>query len=86
MSFPMETCSRTNEIHRLIFLRYPHCPKTLTPGTHIERDLGGDSLSYLELVMDIKNAFDISLPDKEAGSVQTVGELVELVQKHVPGK
>ena len=82
----METNSLTEEIHRLILHRFPYSPRPLMPGMHIEQDLGGDSLSYLELLMDIKTALDISLSDEDAGAVQTVGELVSLVSEHVPKK
>jgi acyl carrier protein len=43
----------------------------------------GDSLTRVEAVMEIEDAFEIALPDDEADHVRTLGELVDVVDAKV---
>ena len=45
-------------------------------------DLGADSLDTVELVMEFEDAFDITIPDKEAEKIQTVGDAIKYVEEH----
>ena len=51
----------------------------ITPGTHFYRDLD-DSLELVELVVECEEHFDVTLPDEEARGVETVGQLVTLIE------
>ena len=42
-------------------------------------DLGLDSLLIMEIVGDIQDELDISLPDEKLSQVQTIGELESLI-------
>ena len=44
-------------------------------------DLGADSLDTVELVMELKEEFDISIADDAAEKIQTVGEAIEHIEK-----
>ena len=45
-------------------------------------DLGADSLDTVELIMEFEKAFDIQIPDEEAGeNIQTVGDAIEFIEK-----
>jgi acyl carrier protein len=44
-------------------------------------DLHVDSLDRVEIVMDTEEAFNVEISDAEAEEVQTVAQLVELVEK-----
>ena len=48
-------------------------------------DLGADSLDTVELVMEIEEAFDLSIPDETAEKIQTVGDACKYIQEHVKG-
>lgn len=43
-------------------------------------DLGADSLDTVELVMELEEEFDISIPDDAAEKIQTVGEAVKHIE------
>ena len=42
-------------------------------------ELDVDSLSFVELVMDLEDAFDVELPEDELAGVRTFGALVDLI-------
>ena len=44
-------------------------------------DLGADSLDSVEIVMRLEEAFDIEIPDDAVENVETVGDVVEAIQK-----
>ena len=48
--------------------------------TSFVNDLGADSLDTVELVMELEEEFDISIPDEAAEKIQRVGEAVEFIE------
>lgn len=67
-------------VHRTIRARYPGCPWPLTATMRFEVEMGGDSLSFVEVVVELEKQFGVTLPDDLAGGVRTVGELTEVVR------
>lgn len=49
--------------------------------TSFVNDLGADSLDTVELVMELEDEFDMSIPDEEAEKLQTVGAAIDYIQK-----
>ena len=43
-------------------------------------DLGADSLHIVELVMQIENQFDIEIPDEDAETLLTVGDVKQYIK------
>ncbi len=43
-------------------------------------DFGYDSLDGVELLMDIEDEFDISIPDEDVENIRTVGQLIEYIE------
>ena len=48
--------------------------------TSFVNDLGADSLDTVELVMELEEEFNISIPDEAAEKIQKVGEAVEFIE------
>jgi len=47
-------------------------------------DLGLDSLSMLELTVDIEYAFKIKVPEERLQTIKTVEDTITLVQEYLP--
>ncbi|QDV65262.1 MULTISPECIES: acyl carrier protein [Crateriforma] len=52
----------------------------ITRETSFVNDLGADSLDTVELVMELEEEFDISIPDESAEKIQKVGEAVDFIE------
>tara|TARA_X000001036_G_C20401730_1_gene693073 strand:+ start:390 stop:608 length:219 start_codon:yes stop_codon:yes gene_type:complete len=53
---------------------------TITEETHIVDDLGADSLSVVEIVMDIESEFEVEIPDEDAETLFTVAEIKQWIE------
>lgn len=54
--------------------------------TSFVNDLNADSLDTVELVMELEDEFDMSIPDEEAEKLQTVGAAVDFIEKMIEAK
>jgi acyl carrier protein len=54
----------------------------VSPETSFVNDLGADSLDQVELVMELEEEFDLSIPDEDAEKIQTVGEAIKYIEEH----
>jgi len=48
--------------------------------SHFVNDLGADSLNIVEVVMGIEEEFEIEIPDEDAESLLTVGDLKQYIE------
>lgn len=53
---------------------------TITLESRIKEDLGSDSLTMVEIVISIEDAFKFEIPDEEAENIITVGDAVEAIK------
>jgi acyl carrier protein len=53
--------------------------------TSFVNDLNADSLDTVELVMELEDEFELSIPDEEAEKIQTVGQAIEHIEQHIAG-
>ncbi len=69
-----------DKIKKLIEEKLNVSPDKITLETSFVDDLGADSLDAVELVMTVEEEFDITISDEEAQSLQTVGDLVKIIE------
>ena len=50
--------------------------------TNLMKDLEGDSLDMVEIILGIEETFGLEIPDEEAEKFETVRDLVEYVDDH----
>jgi acyl carrier protein len=53
----------------------------ITMETDLAKDLEADSLDAVEIIMAIEEEFDIEIPDEDAESFRTVGDLVNYTEE-----
>ncbi|AHH45086.1 acyl carrier protein [Mesomycoplasma bovoculi] len=46
------------------------------------KDLGIDSLDFVEMVTDFEQKFNIEITDEELMEIKTVGDILELMKKY----
>lgn len=54
---------------------------TVSRESHFRDDLDVDSLLMVELSAAIEDQFGVNIPDDEYGSIQTVGNLVDTIER-----
>lgn len=55
----------------------------VTDDAHFMRDLGADSLDFLEIVMTAEDRFRIEIGDDELSNIETFGQAVALIESKV---
>ena len=57
-------------------------PEEVTENASFTVDLGADSLDTVELIMDFEKAFNITIPDEDAGEkIATVGDAIKYIEE-----
>ena len=54
----------------------------VTMDTNLLKDLSADSLDAVEIIMAIEEEYGIEIPDEDAETFQTVGDLVRYVEEN----
>jgi acyl carrier protein len=52
----------------------------VTEAASFTADLGADSLDTVELIMEFEKEFNISIPDEQAESINTVGAAIKYLE------
>ena len=62
--------------------------ETIAEDMKLSEDLGFDSLSLVELIVDLEERFDIEIDesDLDPGHLKTVGQIYTLVDKYLEGR
>ena len=53
----------------------------VTRKTSFIEDIGADSLDIVELVMELEEEFEITIPDDQAEQIKTVGEAIDYIER-----
>lgn len=52
----------------------------ITPNARLKEDLDIDSLSAVELVLELEEAFDVKIEDDELANFKTVQDIIDAVE------
>ncbi len=77
-----EEPSIEERLKELIIKQFGTGENTVTLESSFVNDLGADSLDIVELVMELEDEFDVSIPDEDAEKMQTVGDAVKYINEH----
>jgi acyl carrier protein len=58
----------------------------VTRSTSFIEDVGADSLDIVELVMELEEEFEITIPDEQAEKIKTVGEAIDYIERELAKK
>src|SRR3981081_4644794 len=58
----------------------------VTRNTSFQEDIGADSLDIVELVMELEEEFEITIPDEEAENIKTVGQAIDCIEAKLKEK
>lgn len=56
----------------------------LTPDTDFEKDLGFDSLTRVEAVMEFEDEFGITIADEDMEKLRTIRDVAEYIAQRLP--
>ena len=72
-----------DRVKKIIISQLNVSEEQVTPGANFIDDLGADSLDQVELVMALEEEFGNEIPEEEAEKLQTVGSVIEYVEKNI---
>jgi len=58
-------------------------PDKITLDSHLEKDLGADSLDALNITEKFEEAYQIDIPNEEMPNFVTIRAMVEGIEKHL---
>lgn len=69
-----------SEVHALL-IRFRKSDKEITEQTEIATDLNLDSLAVMDLMMELEDKFDVSIPLNLIPEITNVGQLVSAIKE-----
>ena len=71
----------TEKVKQIVVDKLGVPPEEVTESASFITDLGADSLDTVELIMEFEKAFNITIPDEDAGDkIATVGDAVKYIE------
>ncbi len=70
------------KVKKLIAERLAVSESKIVPEASFIEDLGADSLDTVELLTQLEQEFNITIPDEDAEKITTVGSVIEYIQKN----
>ncbi len=58
-------------------------PNKLTEDTNIRSELGLNSLELINIAVAIEDEFDVEIPDREVGNIETLGDAIKVIEKYM---
>ena len=70
----------SEKIQELIAKQLNKPVSEITDEKEVVKDLGADSLDVMEMLMNLEEEFNITVPEDDAMGIKTVGDIVKLIE------
>ena len=70
-----------DKVKDYILQQLPVDDSKITDDARMVEELGADSANLMMLIMDLETEFDMTVEDEALGSIKTVGDIVDYIQK-----
>lgn len=77
---PLTTEDVQSRIRQLVGRKFAEDESELSLDAKLCEELGGDSISLLELAMEIEDEFDLEIPDDTLDRLRTTGQIVSYIE------
>jgi acyl carrier protein len=77
----MPTYAETLQITTEILMTHVELDRAIRPNDHIQNDLGLDSLGVMEVVADIEDRFNVTIPTDVLSDIATVEDVARALVK-----
>ncbi len=71
-----------DKVVELVCEQLPVKKEKVTMDSRLLEDLGADSANVMILVMDLEQAFDVTVDDDVLSDIHTVGDIVNYLKEH----
>lgn len=71
------------QVKQILSIRFRIPLEQLVDNAYVIEELGGDSLDFVEAVMEIEQRFTIEIPDVDAEALRTVNDVCSYVERAV---
>ena len=69
------------KVKEYILMQLPVDGSKVVDSARMVEDLGADSANLMMLIMDLETEFNLTVEDEALGSIKTVGDIVDYIQK-----
>ena len=70
-----------DKVKEYILMQLPIDTSRVTETARMVEDLGADSANLMMLIMDLETEFNLTVEDEALGSIKTVSDIVDYIQK-----
>jgi len=70
-----------DKVKEYILMQLPIDAARVVESARMVEDLGADSANLMMLIMDLETEFNLTVEDEALGTIKTVGDIVDYIQK-----
>ena len=70
-----------DKVKEYILMQLPVDGDKVVDSARMVEDLGADSANLMMLIMDLETEFNMTVEDDALGTIRTVGDIVDYIQK-----
>ena len=70
-----------DKVKEYILMQLPVDGDKVVDSARMVEDLGADSANLMMLIMDLETEFNLTVEDEALGTIKTVGDIVDYIEK-----